>query len=405
MAKQTKNSVCHIYVYGDIVDVQSTEEAEFFGCVSMATVRAAYEQNPDADEILVHIHSNGGSVYEGFAIHDYLLSLGKKITTVVEGMCASMATVLFLAGSERKITENARFLIHNPLFQEVSGNADDLEKYAAQLRIEQSKMLNFYVEKTGTSADVLQKYMNKDAMMDAAAALELKFATEILLTSKMAAIIINKQHEKQIIKSIINHKSKSKMEKGKKTKLNAFIASIGKLAKDVLALSDDEPQAGSRALEDGSELFFDGEQLAVGDDVFTDAEMTVAAADGDYPDTDGNVITVVEGAVTAIEEAPDADAETPEQTIARLTTELAAANALAAENETLATNAMDALEEGEKALAIMKTTWKPAARTAVPASKTKVAAIKDGEKGSLKAKMEAEKKKIAEAKAKKEGKK
>ena len=62
-------TTCHIYIYGDIVNIQAPNLGQS-GAVSLTSVKNSYNANSTCTDIVVHIHSNGGSVYEGFAIHD-----------------------------------------------------------------------------------------------------------------------------------------------------------------------------------------------------------------------------------------------------------------------------------------------------------------------------------------------
>ena len=109
------------------------------------------------DNIELLLHCDGGEVNEGWAIVDKLRSTGKKITATIEGNCASMATVVLLAASERRAYPHASLLIHKPYYPEYTladaYRADDLESLAASLRDDEQKMLDFYVERTGRVRD------------------------------------------------------------------------------------------------------------------------------------------------------------------------------------------------------------------------------------------------------------
>ena len=70
------------------------------------------------DNIELLLHCDGGEVNEGWAIVDKLRSTGKKITATIEGNCASMATVVLLAASERRAYPHASLLIHKPYYPE-----------------------------------------------------------------------------------------------------------------------------------------------------------------------------------------------------------------------------------------------------------------------------------------------
>lgn len=358
--------ITHIYVYGDIVNIQASDPdySDNSGYVSLTTVKNQFNQNPDCEEIVVHIHSYGGDVFEGFAIHDFLVGTGKKITTLVEGLCASIATVIFLAGEVRQLAENSRFLIHNPwIFTE--GSADELEDVVAALRVEQKKLLDFYVKKTGGNAEELQTLMDKDDLIDAETAARLNFATVVIDTVKAAASLnISAAHKKIIFNSL---KSKIKMKKTKKTKLEAMIASAKTLLGQIAGMKPNEEgniQAASVELNDGTELYCEEESFAEGVAVFVDEELTEVAPDGTYTADNGDTIVVASGSVESI--TPADDSETPEATIARLTNELAAANARADENEVLATGLGESLESLQASTRTIMSNYKPEKRAATP---------------------------------------
>src|SRR6056297_93805 len=132
----------HIYIYGVISPYQD-KSAEDFGEVNLKQVVEQIKQNKDADILNVHIRSEGGDVWEGFAIHDALFNSGKEIHTIGEGIVASIATVIFLSGSKRYMSKNAEFMIHNPWTYGM-GSASDLEKTAGELRDIEDKIVAFY---------------------------------------------------------------------------------------------------------------------------------------------------------------------------------------------------------------------------------------------------------------------
>jgi len=358
MAETPTVKIGHIYAYGDVCNVQA-EEAAQWGVVSLSTIKAGMDANSDATEIVVHIHSAGGSMIEGFAIYDYLVGSGKKITTVVEGMCASIATVIFLAGSERKLTENSKFLIHNP-WADVGGNADKLRQYADQLEGEQARLLDFYVAKIGADPETIKAYMDEEKFMDAGLCLELKFCTEILDSIKAMAQYRNSDHATNIFDASNKQTLKPKNDKMKNQTMAGFMASIAAIAGEIFGT---EIKNASTKLADGTDLFYaEGAELAVDVAVFADAEMTTAAADGDHELENGSVVSVLAGLITEIKEKEDegAPAENPELTaaLARIA-ELEAANA---QNEADLLEVQNSLKLSASALAKVKSDWTPNGR-------------------------------------------
>ncbi len=63
-------------------------------------------------EVTIRIHSGGGSVYEGLAIYDLIRSSEANVTVIVEGMAASMASIIALAGDTVQMNETAFFILH-----------------------------------------------------------------------------------------------------------------------------------------------------------------------------------------------------------------------------------------------------------------------------------------------------
>lgn len=161
-----------------------------------ATVKNLLKDNSGAEVLYVHITSNGGSVNDAFAIHDILTNSGKKIITVIEGMCASAATIISMAGSERQMTQYSQLMIHNP-YGLVQGDADELQKAADEMQRIEDKIANFYADKTGTSAQKFDKWMKEEKYMDAEEALSLGFVTEVLQPAKAVALINSNNHQNQ----------------------------------------------------------------------------------------------------------------------------------------------------------------------------------------------------------------
>ena len=85
------------------------------------------DQLEDVSKINVHINSGGGSVFGGIAIYNILKRYDAEITVYVEGLAASIASVIAMAGDKIIIPENAQMMIHKPS-SITWGNADDMRK-------------------------------------------------------------------------------------------------------------------------------------------------------------------------------------------------------------------------------------------------------------------------------------
>ena len=295
----------------------------------------------DDDTIDLRLHCEGGSVTEGWAIVDKLRASGKKITATVEGVCASMATVVLLAASERKAYPHASLLIHEPYIPEYTladaYRAEDLQKMADSLNAETQKMLDFYVERTGADRAELEALMKEDKFVDMERAKELGFISEIL-----PALSARSRTPKAQAKWN-NHQISNNMAENK-TKVAELLAALG----EALGLSQPKAVAYALTTESGDTITIDkpeGEDPAEGD---------TASPDGEHKMPDGTTIVVVDGVITKIKPAKEQGEETPEEN-----EELAQANARITELEAELANAKAEAEsakaEAESAKAQAKT--------------------------------------------------
>ncbi|NDO48924.1 Clp protease ClpP [Lachnospiraceae bacterium MD335] len=105
------------------------------------------DQLNGVSRINVHINSGGGSVFGGIAIYNILKRHNAEITVYVEGLAASIASVIAMAGDRIIIPENAQMMIHKPS-SITWGNADDMRKEADILDGCQKVILNTYMQHT-----------------------------------------------------------------------------------------------------------------------------------------------------------------------------------------------------------------------------------------------------------------
>lgn len=139
-----------------------------------------------ASEIVVRINSDGGVVDDGVAIHSALTAHPAKITTVVDGIAASIASLIFMAGDTRRMFPSARLMVHAPLTW-TGGNAALHRKVADALDITAEAMLPSYLAHAKDEAAVRTMLTDgEDHYLTAARAVELGLASEIVETVKPA---------------------------------------------------------------------------------------------------------------------------------------------------------------------------------------------------------------------------
>jgi len=140
----------------------------------------------DAEVIDLHINSPGGSVFEGVAIYNLLLAHPAKIVVHVDGLAASIASVIMLAGDEIHIAENAMVMIHNPSAW-TEGGAEDFRRMAASLDAVKESILNTYESRTSMDRPALAAAMDSETWYGADEAVSNGFASKKVAAQKLAA--------------------------------------------------------------------------------------------------------------------------------------------------------------------------------------------------------------------------
>ncbi|MGJ1363452.1 head maturation protease, ClpP-related [Sphingobacterium spiritivorum] len=143
-------------------------------------------------ELTVRIHSGGGSVIDGLPIFDSLHNSGMEITTIIDGMAASMASVLSQVGTIRKMQSNGMIMIHR-VKGTGFGTSDDIRAYADLVDDRETRIKQIFSEKTGQSTETVNEWFSKntDWWINATTALELGLIDEIIESDKKPATINN----------------------------------------------------------------------------------------------------------------------------------------------------------------------------------------------------------------------
>jgi ATP-dependent Clp protease protease subunit len=129
--------------------------------------------------ITVWINSPGGDVWAAAQIYNMLLSYSGKVTVKIDGLAASAASVIAMAGDEVLVSPVSMLMIHNPSTMAM-GDKDDLTQAISMLDSVKDSILNAYVKKTGLSKNKLSKLMDDETWMDANKAVELHFADRVM---------------------------------------------------------------------------------------------------------------------------------------------------------------------------------------------------------------------------------
>jgi ATP-dependent Clp protease protease subunit len=142
----------------------------------------------DVDKINVFINSPGGDVFAGQAIHSMLKRHKAQIHVYVDGLAASAASVVAMAGDVIYMPRNAMMMIHNPWTWGV-GYASDFRKVADELDKIRETLVEAYKAKTGLEDTEIIAVMDAETWLTAEEAVEKGFADEIEETKQVAASI------------------------------------------------------------------------------------------------------------------------------------------------------------------------------------------------------------------------
>ena len=136
--------------------------------------------------INLRINSLGGDVFDGMAMYNVIKRREAKTTVYIEGIAASIATIIALGADEVVMAENSLFMIHNA-WGGAMGEAKDMRKTAETLEKITSELTDIYVKKTGLSYDAVAQMMDEETWLNAEEAYKLRFIDTISDSIKVAA--------------------------------------------------------------------------------------------------------------------------------------------------------------------------------------------------------------------------
>lgn len=152
---------------------------------------------PDGEDVEIRINSCGGSVFGGMAIIGAISTLrcnGHKTRAVVEGLAASMASVVACACDELQMHEGSMLMLHNP-WTLIEGDADELKKQAGLMEKLKGSMIRVYAKKFNLSAEEISRLMDEETWISTDELEKYKLsATVIEGTAKIAASVTKERY-------------------------------------------------------------------------------------------------------------------------------------------------------------------------------------------------------------------
>ncbi len=132
--------------------------------------------------ITIRMNSYGGDVIAASLIHTIIKDYPGRVTVQIDGVAASAATVVAVAGDRIRMQETSYFMIHDPLavFFLAALNIEELSRMVDSLKAVKEGIVNAYETRTGLSRSRLSKLMTDETWMDAQKAIDLGFADEVI---------------------------------------------------------------------------------------------------------------------------------------------------------------------------------------------------------------------------------
>ncbi|MEI9628777.1 ClpP-like prohead protease/major capsid protein fusion protein [Phytobacter diazotrophicus] len=177
----------------DEAEIYIYDEIGFWGVTARQFV-SDLQALGDVSHINLHINSPGGDVFEGIAIFNALKFHGAAITVHIDGIAASMASVIAMVGNPVIMPENTMMMIHKP-WGFAGGDANDMRDYADLLDKMESVLIPAYAEKTGKSAEEIAAMLEDETWMNGSECVAQGFADQTTPSLQAMACIQSKRIE------------------------------------------------------------------------------------------------------------------------------------------------------------------------------------------------------------------
>ncbi len=180
------NREAEILIYEDVGE-------SFFGGVSAKQFLEDLRGLGAVDLLNLRLNSYGGEVFDGLAIYRHLAEHKARKVVHVDGIAASIASVIAMAGDEIRVAEAGRIMIHDASGL-AWGTAEDMRRQADLLETVTASIADVYVARTGNAAEQVRSWMRDETWFTAADAIANRFATEAAPNVRMAARFDPRMH-------------------------------------------------------------------------------------------------------------------------------------------------------------------------------------------------------------------
>jgi ATP-dependent protease ClpP protease subunit len=180
------DNTAELILYGDIQSERSWLDDSDSGVYADEFVQDMKDLG-NVSQITCRINSIGGDIFAAIAIYTQLKTHAARIVCIIDGLAASAATLIVMAGDEIQMPIGAMQMIHDPLATLIGNyNTEDLEKIGETLDAIKESIVSVYASRTGLSTGKIENLMTAETWMDVDAAIELGFCDTMLAATVQA---------------------------------------------------------------------------------------------------------------------------------------------------------------------------------------------------------------------------
>jgi ATP-dependent protease ClpP protease subunit len=179
------NKWFNIYEANGVATIDIFDEIGYFG-IDATDFKSELDKISDSKEVVININSPGGNVFDGVAIYNMIKQLDAEVTVEIVGLCASIASVIAMAGDKVIMRQGSFMMIHKPMTM-IFGNSDDLFKQIEVLDKIEDQIINIYKKKTNLSNEALKSMLKAETWLNDVDAMEYDFVDMIDESTAIAA--------------------------------------------------------------------------------------------------------------------------------------------------------------------------------------------------------------------------
>lgn len=205
-----------IPIKGEITDNDTATVYDWLGYDSVSPKKVEDALNNADDQIEVDVASGGGDVFAASEIYTMLKNYSGKVVVNIQGLAASAASVISMAGDVVNMSPTAQMMIHKA-WTITAGNSDDLAHDSKMMNSTDQSIVNAYEAKTGLKRDEILKMMSDETWMTAQDAVDKGFADAISTGESETTPVMNSATQPLLNHNAVN-KIKNLMAKARQAK-------------------------------------------------------------------------------------------------------------------------------------------------------------------------------------------